>query len=517
MADRVYVFDTTLRDGEQSPGATMNTDEKISMARQLETLGVDIIEAGFPAASPGDFAAVQAIAKAVKNVQVAGLCRTMKNDIDRAWEAVKVAANPRIHTFIATSEIHMKHKLGKTREQVLEMTEAAVKHAASLTPNVEWSAEDASRSDWEFLAKITELAIACGATTVNIPDTVGYAQPDEYAALIKYLMETIPNADKAVFSVHCHNDLGLAVANTLAAIKAGARQIEVTVSGIGERAGNAALEEVVMALNTRPENYDVETGVDTRQIYPTCRQLSQIIGQPIPPYKSIIGANAFAHESGVHQDGVLKNPLTYEIMTPESIGRTGTVMVIGKHSGSHAVRSKVAELGYTLDDEQLKTVFTAIKDLADKKEQIFDDDVEALILEKVMRRRDKYRIKEMGVYCGTSAVPPHAAVVMEFVEGKEVVAEHRATCFGEGPIDAAFKAVSELVGVHPKLERYQVNAVTEGTDALAGVTVRIEDHGVKAVGRANDPDVVKSSAMAFVNALNRLEKIKEEKREWPSL
>ena len=517
MAERVYVFDTTLRDGEQSPGATMNTEEKISMARQLEALGVDIIEAGFPAASPGDFAAVQAIARAVKNVQVAGLCRTLKGDIDRAWEAVKVAENPRIHTFIATSEIHMKHKLGKTREQVLEMTAAAVRHAASYTSNVEWSAEDASRSDWEFLARITELAIDCGATTVNIPDTVGYAQPQEYAELIHYLLGHVANADKAVFSVHCHNDLGLAVANTLAAVLAGARQVEVTVSGIGERAGNAALEQVVMAFHTRPETYAVETGIDTRQLYPTCRHLAQIIGQPITAYQPIIGANSFAHESGVHQDGVLKNPLTYEIMTPESIGRTGTVMVIGKHSGSHAVKSKVTELGYTLDDEQLKVVFEAVKDLADKKEQIFDDDVEALVLEKVFRKRDKYRIKEMGVYCGTSAVPPHAAVVMEFVEGNKVIEEKRATCFGKGPIDAVYTAVCDLVGVHPKLERYQVNAVTAGTDALAGVSVRIEDNGIKAMGRANDPDVVKASAMALVNALNRLVKIKEEKREWATL
>ncbi|MGE4552421.1 MAG: 2-isopropylmalate synthase [Desulfovibrionaceae bacterium] len=517
MSDRVFIFDTTLRDGEQSPGATMNLEEKISMARQLETLGVDIIEAGFPAASPGDFHAVKTIAESVGDVQVAGLCRAMTSDIDRCWEAIKDARNPRIHTFLATSDIHMKHKLGKTPEQVLAMAEAAVRHAARYTANVEFSAEDASRSDWDFLVKICGIAIAAGATTVNIPDTVGYTHPFEYAELIAYLIKNVPGSEKAIFSVHCHNDLGLAVANTLAAVRAGARQVEGTVSGIGERAGNAAIEEVVMALNTRHEIYNVETGVDTTQIYPSCRHLSQIIGQPIPPNKPIVGANAFAHESGVHQDGMLKNRLTYEIMTPESIGRTGTVMVIGKHSGRHAVKTKVEELGYHLDEEQLNVVFEAIKGLADKKEQIFDEDVEALVLEKVLRKRDKYRIKDMGVYCGTGTVPPHAAVVMEFLDGKNVTGVRQITKLGKGPIDAVFTAICELVGVDPTLEKYQVNAVTSGTDALAGVSVRIEADGLRAVGRANDPDVVKSSAMALVNALNRLEKMREEKRECPTL
>ncbi len=517
MSERVYIFDTTLRDGEQSPGATMNTQEKIAMARQLETLGVDIIEAGFPAASQGDFDAVQAIAASVGDIQVAGLCRAMTNDIDRAWDAVKGAKNPRIHTFVATSDIHMTHKLQKNPEEVVAMTRKAVSHAAAYTNNVEWSAEDASRSDWKFLAHITEVAIECGATTVNIPDTVGYTQPFEYYKLIKYLIENVPNADKAVFSVHCHNDLGLAVANTLAAIQAGARQAEVTVSGIGERAGNAALEEVIMAMNTRREMYDVDTNIVTEQIFPSCRLLSQIIGQPIPPYKSIVGANAFAHESGVHQDGMLKNPLTYEIMTPQTVGRAGTNIVIGKHSGSHAIKAKVEELGYRLSDEQLVVVFEAVKSLADKKVQIHDEDVEALVLEKVFRKRDRYRIKDMSVFTGAGDVPPHAAVVMEFVEGEEVAQTKQLTKFGVGSVDAVFGAICELVDVSPTLERYQVNAVTEGTDALAGVSVRIEDKGFRAVGRSNDGDVVKASAMAFVNALNRLEKSKEEKREWPSL
>ncbi|MBC16512.1 MAG: 2-isopropylmalate synthase [Desulfovibrio sp.] len=511
MADRVYVFDTTLRDGEQSPGATMNLDEKIRMARQLETLGVDVIEAGFPIASQGDFEAVQAIARAVESVQVAGLCRAVTGDIDRCWEAIKEARNPRIHTFLATSDIHMKYKLGKEPEQVVEMIDKAVRHAKSYTQNVEFSAEDASRSDWDFLVRVTETAIEAGATVVNIPDTVGYTQPFEYYDMIKYLMDNVRNIDDAIISVHCHNDLGSAVANSLAAIKAGARQVECTVLGIGERAGNAALEDLVMAINTRKELYDVETNIVTEQLYPSCRRLSQIIGMPIPPNKAIVGANAFAHESGIHQDGVIKNRLTYEIMTPDSIGRTSNDIVIGKHSGSHAVKNKAEELGYVLDPDQVKTLFQAVKDLADRKEQVFDEDVEALILESVYRRRDKFRLIDMSVFCGTGDVPAHAATVMEFGEEGEDVEVRKNSSFGEGSIDAVFQSIYSLVGVAPKLEVYSVNAVTEGSDALAGVAVRIEHDGVKAVGRANDGDVVKASALAMINALNRLEKTKEEK------
>jgi 2-isopropylmalate synthase len=499
-----------LRDGEQSPGATMNLDEKIRMARQLETLGVDIIEAGFPIASQGDFEAVQAIAAAVEKPQIAGLCRAVTGDIDRCWEAVKDARHPRIHVFLATSEIHMKHKLGKTADEVIVMIDKAVRHARQYTDNVEFSAEDASRSDWDFLVKVTETAIDAGACVVNIPDTVGYTQPFEYYDLIKYLMDNVRNIDKAMISVHCHNDLGSAVANSLAAVRAGARQVECTVLGIGERAGNAALEDLVMALNTRKELYGVETGIVTEQIFPSCRRLSQIIGMPIPPNKAIVGANAFAHESGVHQDGVLKNRLTYEIMTPASIGLTTNEIVIGKHSGSHAVRKKAEELGYHLDEDQINVLFKAVKDLADKKEQVFDEDVEALILESVYRRKDRFRLVDMSVFSGTGDVPPHAATVMEF--GAEGEAEVKRTSnFGEGSIDAVFQSIYSLVGVSPKLESYTVNAVTEGSDALAGVAVRIEHDGVKAVGRANDGDVVKASALAMVNALNRLEKAKEEK------
>ncbi|MFW6236650.1 MAG: 2-isopropylmalate synthase [Desulfovibrionales bacterium] len=516
MSERVYIFDTTLRDGEQSPGATMNQQEKITLARQLEQLGVDIIEAGFPAASLGDFEAVRAIAGSVSHIQVAGLCRAMQKDIDTAWEAIKGAPNPRIHTFLATSDIHMKHKLRKEPDQVLEMARTAVAYAAKYTSNVEFSAEDASRSNWEFLARVVDTAIRAGATTINIPDTVGYAQPFEYAELIRYLLERVPDSDKVVFSVHCHNDLGLAVANTLAALGAGARQAEVTLSGIGERAGNASLEELVMALRTREELYKLTTGIKSEQLFPSCRRLSQIIGQPIPPYKPITGANAFAHESGIHQDGMLKNRLTYEIMTPESIGRRGTEIVIGKHSGRAALKSKLKEMGYGLDEEQVSAVFNAVKELADKKEHIYDEDVEALVLEKVYRKHDKYRLKDLSVFCGTGGVPPTAAVVMEFLEA-DGVQERKLSSFGEGPVDAVFKTITKLVGRSPRLELYSVNAVTGGTDAQGAVTVRIAEEGVKSVGRSSHEDIIVASANAYINALNRLERMKEEKRECPIL
>ncbi len=513
MSERIYIFDTTLRDGEQSPGATMNTFEKIRLAHQLEALGVDIIEAGFPAASQGDFEAVQAIARALGRSQVAGLCRAMPGDIDRAWEAVKEAKHPRIHTFLATSDIHMKHKLGKTREQVLVMAEAAVKRAASYTTNVEFSAEDASRSDWDFLAQIVELAIASGATTVNIPDTVGYAQPAEFAELIRFLLDKVPNSGQAVFSVHCHNDLGLGVANTLAALKAGARQAEVTISGIGERAGNAALEEVIMSLNTRRDYFQMETGIKAELLFPTCRMLSSTIAQPIPPYKPITGANAFAHESGVHQDGMLKNRLTYEIMTPESVGRKGSEMVIGKHSGRHAIKKKLAELGFAdLDEDQVGVVFDAVKALADRKERIFDEDVEALVHEKVYQKPDRFELIDLIVTTGTGTLKPTAAVCLKV--DNEIIQQNS---FGAGPVDAVFNAVSQAVGMTPKLERFQVNAITGGADAQGAVTVRIEKDGKKAVGRGSDEDIIRASAKAYVRALNRLAKMTQEIAECSTL
>lgn len=500
MSDKVYIFDTTLRDGEQSPGATMNMREKVRLARQLERLGVDVIEAGFPAASQGDFESVSRIASAVKNCRVAGLCRSVKSDIDAAWGSIKDAEAPRIHTFLATSDIHMKHKLGKNRDQVLEMAREAVSYAAGLCPDVEFSAEDASRSEPDFLVQVISEAIKAGATTINIPDTVGYAQPQEYGELIRYLIENVHDSHKAVFSVHCHNDLGLGVANTLAAIKAGARQAEVTLSGIGERAGNAALEEVIMALNVRQDYYGLQTGVETTQLYPSCRLLSMIIGQPIPPYKAITGTNAFAHESGIHQDGMLKNRQTYEIMTPDSIGKSSSDIVIGKHSGRHALKNKLDELGYKLSEEYLGQVFEAVKELADKKKQVFIEDVEAVVLEQVYRIPDKFKLKYLSSLSGNMAIPT-AALKME-VRGEEKL----LSGFGVGPIDAVFNTIDELVQRKPKLMRYSVNAITGGTDAQGEVTVRLEENSTTSVGRASDPDIIVASAKAYINALNRLAK-----------
>ncbi|WP_028571620.1 2-isopropylmalate synthase [Desulfonatronum lacustre] len=506
MSDsRVLFFDTTLRDGEQSPGATMSMPEKIRLARQLEILGVDIIEAGFPAASQGDFEAVQAISRAVKDCQVAGLCRATPGDIDRAWEAIKDGANPRIHTFLATSPLHMEYKLRKSPDQVLEMAEAAVRHAVKYTSNVEFSAEDASRSEWDFLATVVERVIAAGARTINIPDTVGYAQPDEFGALIRYLLEKVPNSDQAVFSVHCHNDLGLGVANTLAALRAGARQAEVTLSGIGERAGNAALEEVVMALNVRKDVYNLTTTIKTEQLFPSCRLLSLVIGRPIPANKAVVGSNAFAHESGIHQDGMLKHRSTYEIMTPESIGRSGTEMVLGKHSGRHALKKRLEELGYRLDEDQVDLVFQALKRLADKKEQIATEDIEALVLEEIYRIPDKYKLLYLSVLSGNMAIPT-AAMKLE-VDGQE----KQLADFGVGPIDAVFHTIAKLCCRDPKLLQFSVNAITGGTDAQGEVTVRIEEQGASAVGRGADPDIIVASAKAYLNALNRIAKKMEEK------
>jgi 2-isopropylmalate synthase len=470
----------------------------------LEQLGVDIIEAGFPAASPGDFESVRAIANEVRQCQVAGLCRAMRPDIDRAWEAIKDAADPRIHTFIATSDIHMQYKLRKDKKQVLEMAREAVTYAASLTSNVEFSAEDASRSDPEFLARIVELAISCGARVINIPDTVGYAQPGEFGHLIAYLLEHVPNSDQAVFSVHCHNDLGLAVANTVAAINAGVRQAEVTLCGIGERAGNAALEELVMALDVRSDVYKLTNHIRKEQIYPSCRLLSMIIGQPIPPNKAIIGDNAFAHESGIHQDGVLKNRQTYEIMAPEHVGRTTTDMVLGKHSGRHALKERLEGLGYRLSEEHVDIVFGAFKKLADRKKEVFIEDIEAVVLEEIFRLPDKYRLIYLSVMSGNMAIP--TAVIKMEVDGEE----KQLAGFGEGPIDSVFNTISQLVGKQPDLLRYSVNAITGGSDALGEVTVKLGEGAKTSVGRASDPDVIIASAKAYINALNRLAKKEEE-------
>ncbi len=507
MDNRVYIFDTTLRDGEQSPGATMNLHEKLRLAEQLENLGVDCIEAGFPASSQGDFEAVKAIAEKVTKCQVAGLARCMPADIERTWDAIKNAAQPRIHTFLATSAIHMQYKLRKEPQEVLDMIDKGVKHARSLCEVVEFSAEDASRSDKDFLTEAVTVAINAGASVINLPDTVGYAIPSDYAELIKYVIDNCEVSDKAIFSVHCHDDLGLGVANTIAAIGAGARQAEVTLSGIGERAGNTSLEEVVMALKVRKDIFGLDTNINTEQLFPSCRLLSMIIGQPIPANKAIIGGNAFAHESGIHQDGMLKNRETYEIMTPQSIGRLGSDLVIGKHSGRNAVRNKLEQLGYgSLDEEKFETVFNAVKALADKKKVVHDEDIEALIVGEIYRMPDTYKLISIAVQGSTESMPATAAVTLEV---KDEI--RRKAGFGVGPVDAVFNVIAELLGRSPEVERYAVNAITGGTDAQGEVTVRLMENGLTATGRASDPDIITSSAKAYVDAINRL--VRKEKED----
>jgi len=498
--NRIIFFDTTLRDGEQSPGATMNLKEKVRVAQSLDSLGVDIIEAGFAAASSGDFEAVATVAQTVGNARVCSLARTVIADIDRAAEALKHAKKSRIHVFVATSPLHMQYKLNKTPDQVLRMIEEGVSHAVKCSEDVEFSCEDASRSDLDFMVEACRIAVACGAKTLNIPDTVGYAQPEEHAARVAYLKERID--PKIIISVHCHNDLGLAAANTLASLRAGARQVEVTLCGIGERAGNAALEEIVMALTVRKNYYQLEHGIKTEQIYPATRRLSHIIGQPLARNKPIVGANAFAHESGIHQAGVLKNPETYEIMTPASIGLPGNAIVLGKHSGKNAVKSKLESMGYTLEPEQVEIVLTAVKNLADKKKDIFDEDLEALVLEEVYRIPDKYALVHLGVQSSDTGLPPTAILVLD-IDGERV--KHAG--FGVGPVDAVFQAIAAVTGHTPKLEQYSVNAITGGTDAQGEVTIRITENGRSAVGRGAHPDVINASARAYLNALNRLAKM----------
>ncbi len=502
MTERVKIFDTTLRDGEQSPGASMNTNEKLRLAVQLEKLGVDIIEAGFPAASEGDFEAVSHIAGRLTRTEVAGLARTGKDDIDQAWGAVKHAAKPRIHTFIATSDLHLKYKLKMSHEEVLKAAVEAVKYAKSFTDNVEFSAEDGSRSDRDYLCKVFGAAIEAGATTVNLPDTVGYAIPEEFAELARYVMDHTPNMHKATLSVHCHNDLGLATANTIAAINAGARQAEVTINGIGERAGNTSMEEVVMALHTRQNLMPFETGIQTAHIYPTSRLVSMITGIMVQPNKAIVGANAFAHEAGIHQDGVLKNPMTYEIMKPETVGLSKNQLVLGKHSGRHALHTHLKSLGYDLSEEELKIVFKQFKDLADRKKHVMDEDLEALVTEGVLRSSDVFTLEYLHVTCGTTVMP--MASVKLSINGRSV----KGANYGNGPIDSAFNTIAQLTDATAELLRFTVSALTGGTDAQGEVTVRLRENGLVALGRGSDPDIITASAKAYINGLNRLEYLK---------
>ena len=496
--DRVFIFDTTLRDGEQSPGASMNNDEKVRIATTLDEMGVDIIEAGFPVASPGDFEAVKKISSIVRHARVAGLSRAAEADIRRAAQAVEGAVKPRIHTFIATSPLHMKHKLKMGENAVLDAIGASVSLACSLIDDVEWSAEDATRSEPEFLCKAIELAIASGARTINLPDTVGYTEPEEYAEMIRMVKARVRNIDEAVISVHCHNDLGLGVANSLAAIKAGARQVECTINGIGERAGNAALEEVVMALRTRPDRLPFVTNIDTTRITQASRLVSAVTGFAVQPNKAIVGKNAFAHESGIHQDGVLKNAQTYEIMTPASVGLNTSSLTLGKLSGRHAFREKLRSLGYELPDDMLKEAFERFKDLADRKREIFDDDLIALVDDELGTEGDRIRFVSLQVIAGSKG-PQQATLELE-VDG-EIQAE---TVTGNGPVDATFKAVRALFPNQARLKLYQVHAVTEGTDAQARVTVRLEEEGRTVNGQGADTDTLVASARAYVHAMNKL-------------
>lgn len=497
--NRVIIFDTTLRDGEQSPGCSMNLDEKLRIARLLDEMGVDVIEAGFPIASAGDWEAVNEISKVLQNAVVCGLSRATKKDIEASATALKPAKQKRIHTFISTSPLHMKYKLQMTPEAVLEAVAESVTFARGFTDDVEWSAEDGSRTEADFLCQCVETAIKCGATTINIPDTVGYAVPEEYAAQIAMLRNRVSNIDKAILSVHCHNDLGLAVANTLAGVQAGARQIECTINGIGERAGNAALEEIVMAIRTRHDVAPFHNNIKTQMLTKASKTLSTTVGFSVQPNKAIVGANAFAHESGIHQDGMLKNAQTYEIMTPESVGLTKSELVLGKHSGRHALKDKINALGYDIGDNAFQDFFKRFKDLADKKKEIFDDDIIALIDDEVGRNHDAIKFKSLQIVAGTTG--PQTADICLNMDGEERCAKVE----GNGPVDAIFKAIRNIVPhENATLQLYQVHAVTGGTDAQAEVTVRLEEEGKTVTGQGADADTLVASARAYIHALNKL-------------
>jgi len=497
--DRLIIFDTTLRDGEQSPGCSMNLEEKLRIARLLDEMGVDVIEAGFPIASQGDWEAVNEIAKTLNNAVICGLSRATKKDIEASASALEPAKRSRIHTFISTSPLHMKYKLQMSPEDVLEAVAESVTHARGFTGDVEWSAEDGSRTEDDFLCRCVETAIKCGATTINIPDTVGYAIPEEYARQIEMLKNRVPNIDQAVLSVHCHNDLGLAVANSIAGVQAGARQIECTINGIGERAGNAALEEIVMAIRTRNDMLPFHNNIKTDMITKVSRTLSTTVAFDVQPNKAIVGANAFAHESGIHQDGMLKNAQTYEIMTPESVGLTKSALVLGKHSGRHALKERLAELGYELGDNAFQDLFKRFKDLADKKKTVFDDDIVALVEDEYGRENDRVKFVSLQIQAGTKG--PQTAEIELKVDGEA----KKAKVDGNGPVDAIFKAIRDIFP-HPeaKLLLYQVHAVTGGTDAQAEVTVRLEEEGKTVNGSGADADTLVASARAYVHALNKL-------------
>jgi len=497
--DRVIIFDTTLRDGEQAAGGTLNIQEKLEIARQLERLGVDVIEAGFPISSPSDFEAVQLIAREVRTSTICALARAHPDDIDRAWEAVKEAEHPRIHVFLSASDIHLLHQLKKTREEVLRTARDMVARARQYASDVEFSPMDASRTEPKYLYQILEAVIDAGATTVNIPDTVGYAIPDEFGGLIAGIFQNVPNISQAIVSVHCHNDLGLAVANSLESVWQGARQVECTINGIGERAGNASLEEIVMAIRTRSDFFNLTTGVDTRQIYRTSRLVSELSGFLVQPNKAIVGANAFRHQSGIHQDGVIKMPITYEIMDPRTVGIPASSLVMGKLSGRHAFKERLAELGYSLSEADFNRAFSVFKELADKKKEVTDKDIESLIAEEQRSVTATYHLDRLQVTCGDRGIPT-AAVRLIGPEG-QVLAD---AALGTGPVDAVYQAINRLVGVPNVLTEFTVQSITEGIDAIGEVLIRIESDGVTYTGRGADTDIIAASAKAYINSLNRL-------------
>jgi 2-isopropylmalate synthase len=497
--DKVIVFDTTLRDGEQAAGGSLNIQEKLEIARQLEKLGVDVIEAGFPVTSPGDFEAVRLIAKEVRKPTIAVLTHANMDAIDQSWEAVKGAAHPRIHIVISSSDIHLFYQLRKSRDEILKMVRDSVTRAAKYCQDIEFSAMDASRTEPAYIHQVLGTAIDAGATTVNIPDTVGYAMPEQFGALIDGVFQNVPNIKKAVVSVHCHNDLGLAVANTLEAVKRGARQVEGTINGIGERAGNASLEEIVMAIKTRKDFFDLTTTIDTAQIYRTSRLVSELTGFVVPPNKAIVGANAFRHSSGLHVDGMIKQSQTYEIMDPASVGVPSSSLVLGKTSGRHAFRERLAELGYTLSEEDFNRAFAAFKDLADKKRNVTDKDIESVIAEEKRTLSESYHLDRLQVTCGDRGIP--TAAVRLIAPNGDVLAD---AALGTGPVDAVYKAINRLVGVANSLTEFTVTSVTEGIDAIGEVLIRIESDGVTYTGRGADTDIIVASAKAYTNALNRL-------------
>ena len=498
--DKLIIFDTTLRDGEQAPGATLNEREKIEIARQLVTLGVDVIEAGFPISSPGDFRAVSRIAAMLKNVVVCGLARAVTKDIDAAYQATKPAhGGARIHVFLATSKIHMQYKLKKAEDEILRLATESVKYAKKYTKDIEFSPEDASRTEPEFLFRVLEAVIRAGATTVNIPDTVGYAYPSEYGSLIRSIHERVPNIHRAVISVHCHNDLGLAVANSLEAVKSGARQVECTINGIGERAGNASMEEIVMTVRTRHDSFPhVTTAINTQEIYKTSRLVSKLTGFVVAPNKAIVGNNAFRHESGIHQDGVMKKRQTYEIIAPEDVGFTGTSLVLGKHSGRHAFEKRLAEMGIKISDEELVRAFEKFKELADKKKNVYEEDIISLIEDEINKPAEVWQLDTVSYASGTRVTP--SATVRLKKQGRSF----GVTSTGDGPVDACYKAIEKITKIKTRLLDYRIEAVTSGKDALGQVAVRVQSGKKVAMGRGSSTDVIEASAKAFLNATNKL-------------